>query len=125
MMVEWRFLEDTYNDFGRVRKYVLYGIQNEKEFYITIEDGVLKVNLLDEVSECKPLFTISNIAFSSFSPMLQAIADGLKDIGYLQKINEEDRIKEKALSEERKNEMEYFKDLNTKLICSLIKEEIK
>jgi hypothetical protein len=57
--------------------------------------------------------------------MLQAIADGLKDIGYLQKINEEDRIKEKALSEERKNEMEYFKDLNTKLICSLIKEEIK
>jgi hypothetical protein len=125
MTYEWRFLEDTYNGLGRAKRYTLYGIQNEKEVYVTIEDGVLKVNPLDEASECKPLFTVSNVAFSSFSPMLQAIADGLKDMGYLQKINEEERIKEKALSEERKNEMEYFKDLNTKLICSLIKEEIK
>lgn len=126
MKYEWHFGIDSSSNFGIHVRCGLWATCGDKAFCVTVnESGIIALHEIKENEEIKPFIILSNVLGGRIecNAMFQAMADGLKDAGYLQKINEVERITEKALSEERKINLDYFKKLNTELIESIINKK--
>lgn len=107
-------------DKGGVDFYLRRINENYKRHDITIENGLLVCNPKEEFEIGTPFLTLSDdIAI----PIMEAMVEGLKKAGYVAEVDNAQRITSEALAKERKEELEYFKDMNKTLILGYNKKE--
>ena len=93
--------------------------KNEKpKIYFFGNNGELKSESTKEfellTNDTKHLMVIPN------PEILQAFAEGLKKAGFIAEIDNSQRISAEAIANERKVQLDYFKNLNSQLINNYI-----
>ena len=119
----WRFTIET-EDYGEpYAVYLLYNNEDGARRYASVEDGVLKLNdykahtQLNSKDGPKPLFIMPGFDRG----ILMAICKGLARAGIVHPISNEQKIAAQAVSDERKEMLDYFKRLNGSLVESMRK----
>ena len=111
-----------YGPFGGFKLYLIrwYG---EKGYCHTFDNNGMAVSTEFDplsaapISDLEPLIVVSE-QFGGHK-MFQAIAEGLKEAGFVAEVDNKKRIAAQALADEREKELDYFKGLNEKLIMKM------
>ena len=111
-----------------VNIYLVEYTNGKRAYYQVGKDGALIGTMLKErdanfVDEVKPLLRLPFDPVHPEKELLQAIADGLKEYGIVPEVDNAQRITAQALADERGKTIDYFKELNTSLIKSLVKPQ--
>lgn len=117
----WKFFIDRHYYIEKV--YLLdLNEKTEQSRYAHIEDGKIVMIPFDGMKaddQPKPLFNF-DMNVRENRALLQAMADGLYEAGYLQKIDEAKRIAASALADERSLDKMYFQNLNKEIMHKLL-----
>ena len=124
---KWRF-HISKDDYGHAMEaYLRFKTDRNTFIYYYINEGQL---LAQEIGvegyklkdKPKPFFIFD---VYDEKQILHAISEGLKEIGIVPEVDNKERITAQAVAEEREKELEYFKDINTKLIDSIVNRQDK
>lgn len=111
-----KYIVDFVKMFNSTHVYLTF-VDLNKAYNLTIDAyGILQSDEFSEgesFSNIKPLFKLNK---NDCADICSALTEGLKNFGYVAEVDNAQRISAEAISQERKSELDYFKELNTKLI---------
>ncbi len=92
----------------------IYSVRGNDYHLVTIEKGKMKIG--KEPFDPFSAVPLSESISVSNNDFLQAFADALGDIGIYPQATNKDKIKWEAVSDERKEQIEYLRELSEKII---------
>ena len=91
----------------------------EKSYAATISDGIVVwVEIEEFVAERPPVF--ARFPHGEWSPVMTALVESLKNDGIVVEIDKAQRISAQAVSEERKEQIDYLRKQHNKILNRLI-----